>query len=85
MARIKKSYYLPWVLLLACAVFFVYQNGASWEAVLKFKAYIITYLIIIVALFFVLRKKEQSTKNCSSSEVKFRRNPLMGVFSHDRC
>lgn len=59
MARIKKSYYLPWVLLLACAIFFVYQNGASWEAVLKFKAYIITYLIIIVALFFVLRKKEQ--------------------------
>ena len=58
MARIKKSYYLPWVLLLACAVFFVYQNGASWEVVLKFKAYIITYLII-VALFFVLRKKEQ--------------------------
>lgn len=48
MARIKKSYYLPWVLLLACAVFFVYQNGASWEAVLKFKAYIITYLIIIL-------------------------------------
>ena len=59
MARIRKSYYLPWVLLLACAVFFVYENGSSLEVLKQFRSYIITYIIIIVALFLVLRKKEQ--------------------------
>lgn len=59
MARIRKSYYLPWVLLLACAVFFVYENGSSIEVLKQYRSYIITYLIIIVALFLVLRKKEQ--------------------------
>lgn len=59
MARIRKSYYLPWVLLLACAVFFVYENGSSIEVLKQYSSYIITYLIIIVALFLVLRKKEQ--------------------------
>jgi membrane protein DedA with SNARE-associated domain len=59
MARIRKSYYLPWVLLLACAVFFVYENGSSLEVLKQYRSYIITYIIIIVALFLVLRKKEQ--------------------------
>lgn len=59
MARIRKSYYLPWVLLLACAVFFVYENGSSIEVLKQYRSYIITYLLIIVALFLVLRKKEQ--------------------------
>ena len=59
MARIRKSYYLPWVLLLACAVFFVYENGSSLEVLRQYRSYIITYIIIIVALFLVLRKKEQ--------------------------
>lgn len=59
MARIRKSYYLPWVLLLACAVFFVYENGSSIEVLKQYSTYIITYLVIIVALFLVLRKKEQ--------------------------
>ena len=59
MARIRKSYYLPWVLLLACAVFFVYENGSSLEVFKQYRSYIITYIIIIVALFLVLRKKEQ--------------------------
>lgn len=59
MARIRKSYYLPWVLLLACAVFFVYENGSSLEVLKQYRSYIITYIIIILALFFVLRKKEQ--------------------------
>ena len=59
MARIRKSYYLPWVLLLACAVFFVYENGSSLEVLKQYCSYIITYIIIIVALFLVLRKKEQ--------------------------
>jgi len=59
MARIRKSYYLPWVLLLACAVFFVYENGSSIEVLKQYRSYIITYLVIIVALFLVLRKKEQ--------------------------
>ena len=59
MERIRKSYYLPWVLLLACAVFFVYENGSSLEVLKQFRSYIITYIIIIVALFLVLRKKEQ--------------------------
>ncbi len=59
MARIRKSYYLPWVLLLACAVFFVYENGSSIEVLKQYSSYIITYLVIIVALFLVLRKKEQ--------------------------
>ena len=59
MARIRKSYYLPWVLLLACAVFFVYENGSSIEVLKQYRSYIITYIVIIVALFLVLRKKEQ--------------------------
>lgn len=59
MARIRKSYYLPWVLLLACAVFFVYENGSSLEVLKQYRSYIITYIIIILALFLVLRKKEQ--------------------------
>ena len=59
MARIRKSYYLPWVLLLACAVFFVYENGSSIEVLKQYSSYIITYLVIILALFLVLRKKEQ--------------------------
>ena len=59
MARIRKSYYLPWVLLLACAVFFVSENGSSIEVLKQYSSYIITYLLIIVALFLVLRKKEQ--------------------------
>lgn len=59
MARIRKSYYLPWVLLLACAVFFVYENGSSIEVLKQYRSYIITYLLIIMALFLVLRKKEQ--------------------------
>lgn len=59
MARIRKSYYLPWVLLLACAVFFVYENGSSIEVLKQYSSYIITYLLIILALFLVLRKKEQ--------------------------
>ena len=59
MARIRKSYYLPWVLLLACAVFCVYENGSSLEVLKQYRSYIITYIIIILALFFVLRKKEQ--------------------------
>jgi len=59
MARIRKSYYLPWVLLLACAVFFVYEDGSSIEVLKQYRSYIITYLVIIVALFLVLRKKEQ--------------------------
>ena len=59
MARIRKSYYIPWVLLLACAVFFVYENGSSLEVLKQYRSYIITYIIIIVALFLVLRKKEQ--------------------------
>ncbi|MBR3529741.1 MAG: hypothetical protein IKN83_00070 [Bacteroidaceae bacterium] len=59
MARIRKSYYLPWVLLLACAVFFVYENGSSLEVLKQYRSYITTYIIIIVALFLVLRKKEQ--------------------------
>ena len=59
MARFRKSYYLPWVLLLACAVFFVYENGSSLEVLKQYRSYIITYIIIILALFLVLRKKEQ--------------------------
>ena len=59
MARIRKSYYLPWVLLVACAVFFVYENGSSIEVLKQYSSYIITYLVIILALFLVLRKKEQ--------------------------
>lgn len=59
MARIRKSYNLPWVLLLACAVFFVYENGSSIEVLKQYRSYIITYLVIIVALFLVLRKKKQ--------------------------
>ena len=55
----RKSYYLPWVLLLACAVFFVYENGSSLEVLKQYRSYIITYIIIILALFLVLRKKEQ--------------------------
>lgn len=58
MKRIRKSTYLPILLFLAGTAFYVYY-GIEYNAWMQNLWNIIIYLVIIVALFFTLRKKEQ--------------------------
>lgn len=58
MKRISRSTYLPLLLLLVGIGFYVYY-GVTWNAWHENIANLIIYVVIIVALFLSLRKKEE--------------------------
>jgi len=58
MKRIKKSTYLPVLLLLFGAGFYVY-NGLKWNSWRENLANMVIYFVIILALWWALRTKER--------------------------
>lgn len=58
MKRIRKSAWLPWMLFLVGLTFYIYY-GIEWGAWLQNLPNILTYLVIILALYWALRKKEK--------------------------
>lgn len=62
MKRIPRSTYLPALLMLVGIGFYVYY-GVTWNAWRENLANLIIYVVIIGALFWSLRKKEEMTKD----------------------
>ena len=58
MKRIRKSSWLPWTLLLVGIAFYVYY-GIEWGAWMVNLPNLLIYIIIILTLFWVLKKREQ--------------------------
>ena len=58
MTRIRKSNFLPWLLLLVGIAFYVYF-GIEYNAWKENLMNMLIYFIIILALYWSLRKKEQ--------------------------
>jgi len=59
--RIPKSQYLPALLMLVGIGFYVYY-GVTWNAWRENIANLLIYILIIGALFWALRKKEDLNK-----------------------
>jgi len=59
--RIPKSQYLPALLMLVGIGFYVYY-GVTWNAWRENIANLLIYIVIIGALFWALRKKEDLNK-----------------------
>lgn len=60
MKKIRKSSWLPWALLLVGTAFYVYY-GVEWGAWQENLPNLLIYIVIILALYWALRKKEQLT------------------------
>ncbi len=58
MKRIRKSAWLPWTLLLVGTAFYVYY-GVEWGAWTVNLPNLIIYVVIILTLYWVLRKREE--------------------------
>ena len=58
MRKNRKSLWLPWALLLVGVGFYVYY-GIEWGAWKENLPNLLIYIVIILALFWALRKKEK--------------------------
>lgn len=57
MKQIRKSQFLPWLLLLVGLAFYVYY-GVSYNAWMHNLPNLVIYILIILALFWALRKQD---------------------------